>query len=266
MSAHSYGNYLAIRKFSFYEKFRINSNPTKIWMTLMKKNMFIPFIIWVALCLPGIATAQNPTAKSGASETTPPTIEEVIETLGNRFNAADFSASFTQESTLKAMDITDTAKGKVWFKHPGMMRWAYETPEQYAIITDGKTLWIYRPEDNQVMVGDAMTYFSNGKGASFLSNFRQVKESFNISFAKPADGDHYTLKLIPHQKQLDLSEILLNIDKRSFDIDSVVSINAYGDETRITFSSLAFEPGMDASMFHFQTPKGADVVELETKN
>jgi outer membrane lipoprotein carrier protein len=230
----------------------------------MKKSIFIPFIILIILWLPSATMAQNTAPEAVKAVPKQPSIEEVIETLGNRFNAADFSASFTQESTLKAMDITDTAKGKVWFKHPGMMRWAYETPEQYVIITDGKTLWIYRPEDNQVMVGDAMTYFSNGKGASFLSNFRKVKESFNISFTKPVDDDHYTLKLIPHQKQLDLSEILLNIDKRAFDIDSVVSINAYGDETRITFSTLSFEPGMDASLFHFQPPKGADVVELET--
>jgi outer membrane lipoprotein carrier protein len=210
--------------------------------------------------------AQHPSPESAKPEPGQPSIEEVIETLGNRFNAADFSASFVQESTLKAMDIKDTAKGKVWFKHPGMMRWAYETPEPYAITTDGKTLWIYRPEDNQVMVGDAMTYFSNGKGASFLSNFSQVKEAFKVSFSHPADADHFTLKLVPHQKQLDLSEILLNIDKRSFDIDSVISINAYGDETRIMFSNLSFEPGMDPSLFHFQPPKGADVVELETGN
>ena len=83
-----------------------------------------------------------------------------------------------------------------------------------------------------------MSYFGNGKGASFLSNFKLVRDSFKVSFTRPSDEDHYTLKLIPHQKQLDLSEIHLNIDKRSFDIDSVVSINAYGDETRITFSSL----------------------------
>jgi outer membrane lipoprotein carrier protein len=232
----------------------------------MKNKIFIPFIIWMTIWIPAAAISQTPAVESSRIEPHPPSIEEVLETLGNRFNAADFSASFTQESTLKAMDITDTAKGKVWFKHPGMMRWAYETPEQYAIITNGKTLWIYRPEDKQVMVGDAMSYFSNGKGASFLSNFKLVKESFNVSFAQPADETHYTLKLIPHQKQLDLSEIHLNIDKRSFDIDSVVSINAYGDETRITFSNLSFEPGMDASLFNFQPPKGADVVELETGN
>ena len=78
--------------------------------------------------------------------------EKILEKLEVRYNTADFSADFFQESTLKALDITDTASGKVWFKHPGMMRWEYKTPENYAIISDGKNLWIYRPEDNQVVI------------------------------------------------------------------------------------------------------------------
>lgn len=230
----------------------------------MKKTIFASLVIygWLLFCWAGLGIAENnPPAAKGSSN--PPTIQEILDTLGNRFNAADFSAHFSQESTLKAMDITDTAKGKVWFKHPGMMRWEYETPEKYIIITDGKTLWIYRPEDNQVVIGDAMTYFSSGKGASFLSNFKLVKEAFTVSFGKPENDSQYTLKLIPHQKQLDLSEILLNIDKQSFEIDSVVSINAYGDKTRITFSDLTFEPNSNASLFHFQPPAGADIVKLD---
>jgi outer membrane lipoprotein carrier protein len=230
----------------------------------MEKRIFISFIyVMVFICFSRNGFTQDNTRTPAQNAANPPSVAEVIETLGNRFNAADFSAHFTQESTLKAMDIKDTAKGKAWFKHPGMMRWEYETPEKYAIITDGKTLWIYRPEDNQVVVGDAMTYFSNGKGASFLSNFKLVKESFTVSFEKPEDERHYTLKLVPHQKQLDLAEILLNIDKQSFEIESVVSINAYRDETRIIFSDLTFEPNMDPALFHFQPPAGADIVKLD---
>ncbi len=233
----------------------------------MKKFLILPFIYGcLFLSASASAAGQNLPPQIPKKETPAPSLEEIIDTLDRRFSAADFSASFVQESTLKAMGITDTAKGKVWFKHPGMMRWAYESPEPYAIITDGKTLWIYRPQDNQVMVGDALTYFSNGKGASFLSNFKLVRETFQVSFIEPADAEHYTLKLIPRQKQLDLTEIHLNIDKRSFDIDNVVSLNAYGDATRIFFSNLAFEPGMDPAMFRFQPPKGADVVELENRD
>ena len=165
-------------------------------------------IKYIGLCLvlmffsPGLSIAQEPghlTTQELPSTLLP---EQIIEKLEKRYAAADFSATFFQESTLKAMDITDTATGKVWFKHPGMMRWEYETPEKYAIISDGQTLWIYRPDDNQVVIGDAMAYFGNGKGASFLSNFKLVQDAYTVSVVKSVKGDQHTLKLEPAKNSL----------------------------------------------------------------
>ena len=217
--------------------------------------LYIFLIVRPCFCqntLPGVSQNQQSSLSA----------EQLIGKLETRYNAADFSACFFQESTLKALNITDTASGKVWFKHPGMMRWEYESPEKYAIISDGKNLWIYRPEDNQVVIGDAMTYFSNGKGASFLSNFKLVQDAYTVGIATPKKYVHYTLKLVPMEKQLDLSAIFLNIEKKSFDIKSVLTLNDYGDETRIEFSDLKFED-LDASLFNFRMPPGADILKLD---
>lgn len=232
----------------------------------MKTNRFIFFIffafIFCRLTDPGMVAAQDPDTRPTAEQSSAGLREEIIKKLEKRYNTADFSARFSQESALKALDIKDTASGKVWFKHPGMMQWEYEQPEKYAIISDGKTLWIFRPEDNQVVIGDAMTYFGNGKGASFLSNFNLVQDTYTVTVAKPASSDQYALKLVPRKKQMDLAAILLNIDKKTYEIKSVVTINAYGDETRIEFSDLVFEP-LDASLFNFQIPTGAEVLKMD---
>ena len=236
----------------------------------MKKLLFFCIILVCCSMVPGIAISQQTPAQdsdensAGTSKSASSAIshETVLEKLETRYNAADFSAEFFQESVLKALDIMDTASGKVWFKHPGMMRWEYKTPENYAIISDGKTLWIYRPEDNQVVIGDAMTYFSNGKGASFLSNFSRVQDAYTVSLSTPPEASQYTLKLVPEQKQLDLSAIFLNIDKASLDIKSVRTLNDYGDETRIEFNDLKFGE-TDASLFNFKIPPGADILKLD---
>jgi len=226
----------------------------------------IALIFWtfsLGFCaFPGMIAAQNSSPQPAADQSPAGLREDIIKNLEKRYNTADFSARFSQESALKALGITDTASGKVWFKHPGMMQWEYERPEKYAIISDGKTLWIFRPEDNQVVIGDAMTYFGNGKGASFLSNFNLVQDTYTVTVAVPAAPDQYSLKLVPRQKQLDLSAIFLNIDKSTYEIKSVVTLNEYGDETRIEFSDLVFEP-MDASLFNFQIPSGAEVLKMD---
>jgi outer membrane lipoprotein carrier protein len=235
-------------------------------MTAMNTSRCLFFIfftfIFCLLTTVGRVDAQNPNAQPAAEQKPSESLENIIKNLEKRYNTADFSAHFAQESVLKALDIKDTASGKVWFKHPGMMQWEYEQPEQYAIISDGKTLWIFRPEDNQVVTGDAMAYFGNGKGASFLSNFNLVQDTYEVTVADPASPDQYSLKLVPRKKQMDLSAIFLNIDKASFEIKSVRTLNEYNDETRIEFSNLMFQP-LDASLFNFQVPAGAEVFKID---
>lgn len=232
----------------------------------MKKLLLIAaaLIVWLIF---GMIMAGSPVvaAAETADATDQLAVEEIMDRLVQRFGAADFSADFSQESTLAALDIRDTATGRVWIKHPGRMRWEYATPEIHAIITDGKTLWIYRPEDRQVIIGDALAYFGDGKGASFLSNIRLIPEAFTVSVAPPAGEGLHTLRLIPHRKQLDLNEIYLNIDKATFDIVGVLTINAYDDQTRLDFKNINFSNDIDENLFHFQAPAGTDVLKLEER-
>lgn len=236
---------------------------------LLGKQMKKPFLIGSALIvwmILGMVIAWPTTAAASEEKADTPdqaSVEEIMGRLVQRFGSADFSADFSQESTLAALDIQDTATGRVWIKHPGRMRWEYATPETHAIITDGKTLWIYRPEDRQVIIGDALAYFGDGKGASFLSNIRLISEAFTVSVAPPAGEGRYTLRLVPHRKQLDLNEIYLNIDKTTFDIVGVLTINAYDDQTRLEFKNLRFSDDIAEDLFHFQPPAGTDVLKLE---
>jgi outer membrane lipoprotein carrier protein len=161
------------------------------------------------------------------------------------------------------MEITDTASGRIYIKRPGMMRWEYEKPDQQIIITDGSNLWIYRPEDYQVMVGKAPSFFGEGKGASFLSDIKLIKQNFFILPGKRGRQDHYNIKLLPRKKTLDLIGIDLSISSKTFDIVEVVTTNEYGDETRITLRDFQFQPELKDTLFSFEIPPGVDQVQLE---
>jgi outer membrane lipoprotein carrier protein len=160
------------------------------------------------------------------------------------------------------MDITDTAEGKVFVKRPGMMKWEYENPEPQIIVTDGDLLWVYRPADNQVMTGSAPSYFGGGKGASFLSDFRVIRDQFEVSLAEEAEPGHYRLKLIPKEDRLDITELFLSVGKDDPVIDRIVSYNSYGDKTAIALGHYQFNQKIDESVFRFQIPEGADIVQL----
>ncbi len=190
-------------------------------------------------------------------------LEQILDRMEKHYTGNNFRAQFIQEATVKAMQITDFASGKIFVRYPGKMRWEYEKPEKQVIITDGFKLWIYRPADNQVMVGSAPAFFSDGKGASFLSDITLIRKKFNISLGQSKDDFFYELKLEPLEKTLDVTDIRLSVTKNTFTVIRVVTYNSYGDENRIELLNHRFKVNLEDSLFSFDAPPGTDVLQLD---
>ena len=204
----------------------------------------------------------SPVLKSSADDSSM-TTEEILDRIEDRYARVGFTADFFQKSTIHAMHLTDTACGTAFFKHPGMMRWEYEKPDKQSIITDGKRLWIYKPEDNQVMIGKAPFYFGSGKGASFLADIKIMRKNFSISLEKDDKNNFYLLKLLPKEKKFDLAVIYLSVSKKDFTVFQIVTYNSYDDKTLIILSNLQFKQKMEDSLFSFKMPEGADILKID---
>ena len=215
-------------------------------------------IIWGLLFAAGIA----PTAAAAESELT---LEQILDRMEAHYTDSSFTAEFSQESTLKAMEITDFATGRMYVRYPGMMRWEYEKPEKQVIITDAKKLWIYRPAENQVMTGSAPAFFSDGKGASFLSDIKLVRQKFKITLEESKDDFFYELNLQPIEKTLDVTDIRLSVTKNTFTVIRIITYNSYGDENRIELLNHQFNAKLDDKLFSFDIPPGTDVLQLNEK-
>lgn len=213
----------------------------------------------MTLVLAAIACAlAQPSSASDADST----IDTIIAGVESRYNVPGFTADFEQESILKAMAVTDTASGRLMVRQPGKMRWEYLVPEPQTIITDGNDLWVYRPQENQVLVGKAPSFFGGGRGAGFLSNIKTVRKSFQI-FLEPAEkSEQYRLKLVPNQSSVDLLEVKLDISKKTFDLLQITTFNVYGDETRIELKNLRFNDPPPGELFRFDLPEGVDVLQM----
>ena len=69
--------------------------------------------------------------------------------------------------------------------------------------------------------------------------------------------------MIPKQTAYDLASIGLSVSKDTFDIVEITTLNSYQDQTRISLTHIAFDDGLNDSLFTFIIPEGADVLELE---
>jgi len=200
---------------------------------------------------------------SAAETSSAASLEKILDGMETRYSGKGFSVVFFQESMLKAMQISDTAEGRLVVKKPGKMRWEYILPDPQTIITDGKSMWIYRPADNQVMVGRAPAFFGDGKGAGFLSDIRQIRKGFQVEVISSNKESHYELKLTPKQPTPEIAQIFLSVAKSSFQVDQVLTLNSYGDETKISLDNYKFNLNPKETLFSLEIPDGVDVVELD---
>ncbi|MFO7750282.1 MAG: outer membrane lipoprotein carrier protein LolA [Desulfobacteraceae bacterium] len=225
----------------------------------MKKNIFTRFtttaalFFWIFL-MPGAVFADTPLQKT----------EKIVQELEARYSGADFSAKFHQRSILAAIDVTDKASGRAFFSHPGKMRWEYRQPQTNQIITNGTTLWIYRPGENQVVKGKALEFFKAGAGGAFLSDIQLVKKNYTIDLEKEEEN-FFQLILTPKEKRIEISSITIEVEKESYEIKTVTTKNSYGDTTELRFSNIRFTP-LDASLFEFTVPPEADLLFMDNND
>jgi outer membrane lipoprotein carrier protein len=188
--------------------------------------------------------------------------DAVVDAVQKGYDAtSDFVADFRQETEVKTLNRTMKASGKLSFKRPGRMLWRYEEPKNQFVLTDGKYLYFYQPEQNQVIKSPLKNAFRGDIPLSFLLGLGNLKKDFNATL-KASDANQNVLRLEPKGEAGGYSEILLAVSKASADILWVSVRDAAGNLTTIRLSGMRKAVGINDSLFQVKIPDGADVVEL----
>ena len=201
-------------------------------------------------------------AQTSEGTTIDPLVDQVLSGVEARYASSAFSSRFDIESTLKAMQVTDTAAGRLMVKYPGKMRWEYEQPDPMLFVTDGITLWMYQPQERQVTLGQADEVLGGSQGASFLSDVRLLRQQFQIDLDPNGSDTLARLKLTPREGAFDIASITMTIDRATYDVVEVLTTNQYDDTTRIVFHDIAFQQTFPDALFQFEIPEGVDVLQF----
>lgn len=190
------------------------------------------------------------------------TAEAIVDNLQKSYEAiSDFTADFQQEAEIKTLGRTLKSWGKVYFKRPGRMLWRYEEPKGQWVLADGKSLYYYQPEPKQVLKSPLKSAFRSDAPLSFLLGLGNLKRDFKPTL-KGSEKDHYLLQLGPKNDMGGVGEIVLGVQRQSYDILWARIRDAAGNVTSVRFSNLRKGVGLKDSLFRAQIPDGADVIEL----
>ena len=194
-----------------------------------------------------------------------PTLEEAVSALEQaQRRVTDLKAPFRQAAHNKALNQTLDARGTLYLKKPGRLRWEYQTPTPQEIVSDGTRLWIYTPELRQVNVSAAPAALA-GPAGSFLQGLGQVREHFDARFlnpAQPTDADGLVvLDLAPKRPQPLLARLIVSVDPRSWLVRQAILHDELGNTVTVRFGETVVNSGLSDGLFVFVPPPGVAVVQ-----
>jgi outer membrane lipoprotein carrier protein len=205
-------------------------------------------------------------ASVAAAQAPAPSLEDAVKGLEGAYGKmTDLKADFDQTAFNKSLNQSIPAKGTVYLKKGGKLRWEYADPTPQQIVSDGKTLWIYTPALSQVNTGAAPEALS-GPAGSFLAGLGRVREHFAVRFlnpAEPRDKDgNVVLDLTPKQPLPTMARLVLGADPRTWEVRKAVVYDQFENTVTMLFRKTTVNGGLPDSLFTFVAPKGVSTVPL----
>jgi outer membrane lipoprotein carrier protein len=193
----------------------------------------------------------------------------------------DVHADFSQRTFIAGVGREQKGSGEVFLKRPAsssaMFRFDYIKPKQ-QIVSNGRQVWFYLPENRQVMVMSVADMFKGGNAIalSYLTGLGHVSRDFDVAYAKEQrnkNGD-YQLDLTPKKPTPVLARLQLTVSAEAverflrqgsvqdtFPVQASVVYDAVGNRTRIDYSHVRVNKGIDSNNFNFKVPAGVEIIK-----
>ena len=193
----------------------------------------------------------------GMTALTPPALADA-QTRLSAFVAASKSlkAHFSQTVLDRKGRKTQEASGELYFSRPGKFRWVYRKPYSQLLVGDGNKLWIYDQDLDQVTVRKLDKALGDSP-AALLAGDNDIEKLFNLKEVAAKDGLEW-IEATPKGKDSGFERVRMGF--RDDDLQAMELKDNFGQTTLLRFSHVERNPALPKNLFHFDPPKGADVI------
>lgn len=234
-------------------------------------------------------------------------LQDVIDTVEKPFRPdasgepplKGVTADFFQRSTIVAEKREMRADGQMFFRpatrtEPLKFRFDYFRPMKQEIVSNGRTLWMYLPENRQVIMSDVTPVFNpftfdpdRDRASNFLQGLARISKDFLITFSSQGRdiAGNYVLELTPRRatasieklhivvnrdtvfsyvrNNRDIGRTFANLERQewAFPILSTNMVDHQGNATTIEFSNVRANILLSDALFTFAIPPGVQVVK-----
>jgi len=180
-----------------------------------------------------------------------------IEALRS-FIAATASAQgeFKQQVYDRKHKLTQESSGTLAFQRPGKFRWTYAKPYAQLIVGDGAKVWVYDADLNQVTVR-RLERALGSTPAALLAGSNDFERAFKVTEQGQKDGLDW-VEALPREKDSNFETIRMGFGSSGLEVMELA--DSFGQTTVLQFTGLQRNPKLNAALFAFVPPKGADVI------
>ncbi len=169
----------------------------------------------------------------------------------------DFDTDFQQWVLDERGDQIQEVQGKLRVQRPSKFYWETKDPFPQLILSNGKIVWIYDEDLEQVTQRQLDPRLTNTPALLLSGHLDDLESEFVVNMVEIKTGIHQ-FSLTPLNSDHQFSSLSITLAK-----DRIMEMqleDALGQKTLIEFYRMTVNKGLDASIFEFEVPEGVDLI------
>jgi outer membrane lipoprotein carrier protein len=173
-----------------------------------------------------------------------------LDTLSSDFEQITFNADRSAMAE---------SRGVFYIKRPGKFRWEYTRPGEQIIVADGKRVYVYDVELEQVSHQSQAKALA-GTPALLLADGGPIDREFAVKDLPSSDGLIW-VELSPKAEDSEVQTIQIGFDGR--DLHRLIMEDSFGQVTQLLFAGTKRNPSLKDDLFRLQANKATDVLQFD---
>lgn len=166
------------------------------------------------------------------------------------------SAKFEQYVYNESTQTAEISSGTIKVQSPDKFRLEYFKPYKQLYVADGKRMWSYDEDLEQVTVKDQKDLLANTP-AIILSNPSNLESAYVVKQQKTVNNVAW-FHLSPKSPDSGFDHIRLGFAGKNLYVMEL--FDSFGQRTQLKFKELYYNPKIAKSQFRFVPPEGVDVI------
>lgn len=166
------------------------------------------------------------------------------------------SARFEQFVYNEAAQRPEKSYGRLLVASPDRFRLEYDKPYKQLYIADGKRLWSYDEDLEQVTIKPQKNILANSP-AMVLSNPAALETAYVVQHQGLRDNVDW-FYLTPRNPDSGFDHVRLGFAGKNLYVMELY--DSFGQKTQLHFKELQYNAGIGADAFTFTPPAGVDVI------